>query len=202
MNLSHKTFLRIENVYTIITTLIFLVAYTLYFITDWLSSITFKNVAKFSFYSGFFSGIISCIVAWLTVIAFSIHPTTVYKAALKKVLSNHSVRTNLATPVKPAKFRAYSYTYPDMNNSHDVPIERKLQFWKPKRMQMMFQLEDAKGKLAMVSCDVSRKPGFLNLLRNRFTFHSLSVDIPDNEDRLILRGDAESDVFNEGVKLN
>ena len=93
-------------------------------ITDWLSSITFKNVAKFSFYTGFLTGLISCGIGWLTVMAFSIHPATVYKAAVKKVLANQTVREQLVTPLKPGRFRAYSYTYPDFNNAHDVPFTR------------------------------------------------------------------------------
>ena len=75
-----------------------------------------------------------------------------------------------------------------------------MQFWKPKRMQLCFQLQDANKKTAQVSCDVSRKDGWINMVRNRFTFHSLVVDIPDNEDRLFLRGSSE-DALEDEVKL-
>ena len=170
-----------------------------------MSSITFKNVATVSFYTGFFTGLISCGIGYLAVMSCSISPSAVYKAAVKKVLANKSVRDNMTTPLTPGKFRAYSYTYPDFNNAHDVPFTRKMQFWKPKRIQLCFQLQDPQKKTAMISCDVSRKSGILNIIRNRFTFHSLIVDIPDSDDRLILRGSDEDAVYEKesnDIKLN
>ncbi|KAG2388727.1 hypothetical protein C9374_000166 [Naegleria lovaniensis] len=190
--------------YAVISTLIFGVIYIVWEVTSWLSSITFKNVATVSFYFGFLSALMCCGVTWLAVLAFSIHPSTVYRAAIKKVLANKTLRDNMVTPLTPGKFRAYSYTYPDFNNAHEVPLVRRIQFWKPKRMQLCFQLVDANKKTAMISCDVSRKDGIINLLRNRFTFHSLIVDIPDREDRLFLRGTDQDAVYENAsdMKLN
>lgn len=80
--------------YAVISTLIFGVIYigrfyngdwnnflrfAVWEVTSWLSSITFKNVATVSFYFGFLSALMCCGVTWLAILAFSIHPSTVYR---------------------------------------------------------------------------------------------------------------------------
>jgi hypothetical protein len=105
----------------------------------------------------------------------------VYQAALRKVLSDSRVTSRMATPLQPGKFRAYAYEYPDMKNMYDVPWTRKIQFWRPPRMQMMFQIQDQKGQIADVTLEVSKRPGKKNILSDRFKFHQLSVELPNNE---------------------
>jgi hypothetical protein len=66
---------------------------------------------------------------------------------------------------------------------------------------MIFQLMDKEGTICVVSCSASRKNGLLNLLGNRFTFHSLSIDIPTSDEHLILRGEREDKVYQGKVVL-
>jgi hypothetical protein len=175
--------------YIIITAVGLGVLYAVYWISDLFSSITFKNVAKWSFWTGLLLG--GSLVGGGAFLKqyFTISSRTVYKIALKRAVANEKVVSQLGTPIRPGRFRAYSYEYPDVQgDQHDVPLARRMQFWKPVHMQMMFQIVGSKGKQGMVSCEVSRRPGIWNMLNNNFKFHSLSVDIPDDEDRVIMKG--------------
>lgn len=217
--------------YVMLTLVIMAILYFIYWISDLFSSINFKNVAKWSFYSGLVMGVVLTGLSLFAKQYFTISSRTVYRVAMRRVLDNPTITQQLKTPIRPGKFRAYSYEYPDMKKSmiataaqqatsgsastsnnnnnvsssggggggeevadgglmmEEVPLSRRLQFWKPAHMQMMFQLIDANGKVCTVSCEVSRRTGSVwHVLNNRFKFHSLSVEMPDMEDRIILKG--------------
>jgi len=200
MKLWKQYFIR----YVIITSVALATLYLIWWLSNLFTSISIGGVAKWSFYTGLLMGIGLSVATRFAKKSFTISSRDVYKVALQRVLQNEQVVNKLQAPIKPGKFRAYSYLYPDLEgDAHDAPMTRKLQIWKPARMQMMFQLSGATGKQCMVCCEVSRKSGLWNLLNNRFTFHSLYVDLPDDDDHIILKGTAAgADQFrSQNIKL-
>ncbi|KAL0479328.1 DNA mismatch repair protein MutS [Acrasis kona] len=167
--------------YALITLGTISVIWILYDVTDWFSSMTIKGTAKYMFSSGLIVGLLLSTIAWRVRQFFTIRSASVYKAALRKVVMDERVMSKMKAPLKPAKFRAHAYEYPDMKNMYDVPLTRKLQFWKPPRMQMVFRVQDANNKQAEVFLEVSKRPGRENILSDRFKFHSLTVELPNQE---------------------
>lgn len=124
--------------YTVIVAAVLLFAAAIYSVSNWFSSINFKNVAVWSFYTGALTGVCATVFVMALYGWFSIHPNTVYRAALKRVSENVHVVQKLERPLTPGKFRCYAVEYPDYGgNAHTAPLSRRMQFWKPSRLQLV-----------------------------------------------------------------
>lgn len=174
--------------------------YIFYIVSDWFSSITFKNIAQWSFSAG----VLSTASIFLTIAAarkyFVLRSSKVYKAALKRVMEDTYVKDVLGSPFTASKFRAYSYYYPDTKQHEmEVKLTRSMQFWKPIHMQMIFKVTGSK-KEGTVSCDVSKLPSLRSIFVDEYIFHSLAVDMNDGE-RIILSGKKENTVYEGKIQL-
>ncbi len=84
-------------------------------------------MAHWSFYAGFFTGIGIIATGVALKNYFTLRSTLVYNAALKQVVNKLQFQEKLGLPIKPGRFRAYSYEYPDVKGeSHDVSVIRKM----------------------------------------------------------------------------
>ncbi len=159
------------------------IVWILFDVSSWFSSITFKNVAEWSFFIGFFMGIGTMLSFFGVKRYFTLRSSSVYYSTLKKTLSSPQVRDHLGPQIKPGKYRTYSYIYDGVDEMSATWL-RKNQFWKPVRMQINFSLIGKNNTTALVNAEVEKKSGLagLGIGSERFIFHSLQIDIPDSED--------------------
>jgi hypothetical protein len=117
---------------------------------------------------------------------------------LAKVKADSRVVAMLGDNLAPGKFRAYSLSDGGVQLVDDGQPTKQYQgwerFWKPRKLQMMFQLEGSKEK-GMVSFEAKKE------FNGDMLFISLTVDGLNSGEKLILEGDGSNKVYRGIIKL-
>jgi len=167
-----------------------------YAMADFFVTINFHDVATISFVAGLATAGVIAVILSYTRRLFVIKPELVYQKILQRVQADPRVGEMLGSSVTPGKFRAYALSEGGLTLAADKadPGSGWSRFWKPKKLQMMFQLQGSQ-ELGMVSFEAKKE------FNGDLLFTSLVVDGLKTGQKLILEGDGSDKVYQGIIKL-
>jgi len=165
-------------------------------LADFFVTTNFYDVATISFAAGLATAGVVAVILSYTRRLFIIRPELVYQSVLSKVTADPRVVTMLGDNIAPGKFRAYSLSDGGVQLANNEPTKYQgwERFWKPRKLQMMFQLEGTKEK-GMVSFEAKKE------FNGDMLFLSLTLDGLQSGEKLILEGDGSNKVYRGVIKL-
>ena len=190
-------------------------------VVSFFSSLDFADVGEAAFFAGLFTGLAVVGVALLGRRALTLRPEAVYQDALKQVLNDVTVRSFLGSELHTGAFRAYSFlpgslrlpgvttgttaassiapaavtTLPATATSGSSALLARLQsYWRPRRLQLFFQVTGDTGEHGMVSAEVEK-------VRGTHKYNLLCVDVLNTGQRIVLQGDAAYSIYQGVIRL-
>ena len=181
------------------------------------SRLDFADVSEVAFVAGLLTGLGLLLVFTLGRRALTLSPEAVYRDALSQVVNDPTVRSHLGDKVSSGAFRAYSFlpaairwpalTQPSSSSSSSDPapsppsspstpslLSRVRSYWRPRRVQVFFQVTGTESRHAMVSAEVEKLRG-----SQRYTL--LCIDVLDSGQRVVLQGDPHYQIYQGLIKL-
>lgn len=167
---------------------------------DFFTTLDFKDVA----YWAYIAGLASSSLLWGIGITVNkllvIQPKPVYEFTLKRVQKDSQVIEMLGADLKTGDFQAISLVQGGLRlGSDEVKANHGgwLKYWRPRRLQLMFQITGPKGH-GMCSAEVEKD------FKGRFRFNSLAVtslEQDGNQEQVVLEGDKNDVIFKNVIRL-
>lgn len=183
----------------------------LYFV-NFFTSLDLADVGRWGFVAGLATGVGLVGTAMLTRRVLSLRPESVYQDALKQVLNDITVRSFLGNSIKTGSFRAYSFVPGSVRMPGTITaaeaepvvdavaaanpswLDRLSKYWKPRRLQLFFQITGSDGNHAMCSAEVQK-------VRGSMQYNLLCVDILNTGQRVVLMGSPDYQIYQGVIKL-
>ena len=190
-------------------------------VVGFFSSLDFADVGEAAFFAGLLTGLAVVGVALLGRRALTLRPEQIYQDALKQVLNDVTVRSFLGSELHTGAFRAYSFLPGSLrlpgvttgttaatsippaalppvpaspSSTWSALLARLKSYWRPRRLQLFFQVTGNQGEHGMVSAEVEK-------VRGTHKYNLLCVDVLNTGQRIVLQGDPAYSIYQGVIRL-
>lgn len=140
---------------------------------------------------------------WLGTRFLRLRPESIFQAALKRINSDATVKTYMGHQISPSQFRAYSYVPGSLRmtqEERDRALARGMKgvhkWWRPKRLQLFFQVQGSNGVLGMCSAEVEKS------WTGETAYNLLAIDLAtQGQERIVLEGDPHYSIYKGVIRL-
>ena len=185
-------------------------------VVSFFSSLDFADVSQVAFVAGLLTAAILMGVGALARRALTLRPEAVYADALRRVLGDATVRAYLGSELRTGAFRAYSFVPGSIRWGQGGAAAEAVvppaaaegtgagwgvramaalgSWWRPRRLQLFFQVTGDAASHGMVSAEVEKVKG-------SYSYNLLCVDVLNTGQRIVLRGDPTYSIYQGVIRL-